>query len=396
MYHSPFAASVPHPGDPCGASLGRCALARSAGALCLLLVCVMAVMLAAVTPAISGSDLGEAWRAYGAAVKRHAPPDELLPLAQDVYDALPARPEAPKQIRTKAAAAFNLAKALEGTHSLREARTRLRESIRLFEQASGKDSLDLVDPLWELAVVESVLKDNQRIFQRLFLQLDRLLEKAGPPYAMTRIELRVDAARHLIRYGADDLAGEHLTWLEEHADLAGRQRPIVLASVALQRGLLDLGLRHYRSAARRLKRAHELFTKRFSPSDQRSLKAASYLVTALEELGRSEEATAYCQEIGRYQPPGGTMDYLPIYRTTPIYPSAAAQRGTQGYVVVSLTVTKEGRVADIKVIEGNPPGAFERAAIAAARRFRYAPRFHDGKPVDTPDVRYIFTFRLQD
>ena len=124
------------------------------------------------------------------------------------------------------------------------------------------------------------------------------------------------------------------------------------------------------------------------------LTVAQFAIVALEEMGRSDEATPLCQEIGRYQKARAKGDFLPLYRAMPEYPSSAARRGQEGRVLLELTVTAEGRTRDIRVVEADPPGVFERAAIEAARRFRYAPRFVDGKPVAAPDVRYLFIFKL--
>jgi protein TonB len=91
----------------------------------------------------------------------------------------------------------------------------------------------------------------------------------------------------------------------------------------------------------------------------------------------------------------GEGDYLPIVKVLPIYPNRAASRGIEGYVVVEFMVTKFGTTQDIKVVEAKPPGYFERAAIKAARKFKYKPKVINGEPVDVAGVQNLITFKLE-
>lgn len=89
-------------------------------------------------------------------------------------------------------------------------------------------------------------------------------------------------------------------------------------------------------------------------------------------------------------------DYLPIVKVAPIYPRRAQDRGIEGYVVVEFTVNKTGSVVNPVVIEAEPPNYFERAALAAVVKFKYKPRVVNGEPIDTPGVRNIIRFELED
>lgn len=89
-------------------------------------------------------------------------------------------------------------------------------------------------------------------------------------------------------------------------------------------------------------------------------------------------------------------DYLPIVRVEPVYPRRALTRGIEGYVLLEFTVTETGSVADPKVVESQPPGIFDRAAIQAALRFKYQPRVVDGQPIAVQGVRNMITFELTD
>ncbi|MGB3622133.1 MAG: TonB family protein [Ketobacter sp.] len=93
---------------------------------------------------------------------------------------------------------------------------------------------------------------------------------------------------------------------------------------------------------------------------------------------------------------GADGDFLPIVKVQPIYPRRALSRGIEGYVILEFTVTKNGSVKDPVVVEANPTGIFDSAAINAALKFKYKPRIVDGVPVDVAGVQNQLTFQLED
>ncbi len=89
-------------------------------------------------------------------------------------------------------------------------------------------------------------------------------------------------------------------------------------------------------------------------------------------------------------------DYLPLVRVQPQYPRRAQERGIEGYAIVELTVAADGTVPteSIIVIEAEPKGYFERAAIKAAQKFKYKPKIINGEGQAVTGVRYRFSFNL--
>ncbi len=92
----------------------------------------------------------------------------------------------------------------------------------------------------------------------------------------------------------------------------------------------------------------------------------------------------------------GDGEYLPIVKVNPIYPPRAAGRGIEGYVLVEYIVNRDGTVRDVVIIEAEPPGVFNRAAVSAAQKYIYKPRVIDGTPVEVHGVRTRITFELED
>jgi protein TonB len=82
-----------------------------------------------------------------------------------------------------------------------------------------------------------------------------------------------------------------------------------------------------------------------------------------------------------------------IQRVAAQYPDDAARNGIEGAVDLSLTISSRGDVHDVTVVHAEPSNIFNRAAIAAVRRWRYEPRTIDGIPVDAR-VQLRLTFKL--
>ncbi|MCA8837628.1 MAG: energy transducer TonB [Gammaproteobacteria bacterium] len=92
---------------------------------------------------------------------------------------------------------------------------------------------------------------------------------------------------------------------------------------------------------------------------------------------------------------GQEGDYLPVIKVPPTYPTAARDRGIEGFCVVEYTVTSEGTVRDVHVVESQCSSSlFHRSSLRAAKKFRYKPRIINGVKVEVPGVQNQFTFKL--
>jgi protein TonB len=56
----------------------------------------------------------------------------------------------------------------------------------------------------------------------------------------------------------------------------------------------------------------------------------------------------------------------------PSYPRSAERREIEGHVVVRYTVTAEGTIDGVEVVEASPAGVFERSVMRALESWRYA------------------------
>lgn len=101
-------------------------------------------------------------------------------------------------------------------------------------------------------------------------------------------------------------------------------------------------------------------------------------------------------------------EYIPLFKVQPIYPRRAQERGTEGFAIVSFTITESGTVENAKALEGycgDPQGPeeemrpctlFNSASSRAALKLKYKPKIVDGKATSVEGVLHRFTFIMAD
>ncbi len=93
---------------------------------------------------------------------------------------------------------------------------------------------------------------------------------------------------------------------------------------------------------------------------------------------------------------GASSAAIPLVRVNPLYPPRAQARGVEGWVQLRFTITAQGTTKDIEVINADPKGYFERAAMNAVKKYKYKPRIEGGVAVEWPGVQLVISFELQD
>ncbi|MDX2143418.1 MAG: TonB family protein [Rhodospirillaceae bacterium] len=94
-----------------------------------------------------------------------------------------------------------------------------------------------------------------------------------------------------------------------------------------------------------------------------------------------------------FEPPSDA-EAVPLVRIPPDYPLGAQMRGIEGWVMLAFTINEIGRVENATVVEAEPKGVFDTAAINALLRWRYKPKIENGRPVKWYDNRVVITFTL--
>lgn len=77
----------------------------------------------------------------------------------------------------------------------------------------------------------------------------------------------------------------------------------------------------------------------------------------------------------------------------PDYPQEALTKSITGAVTLEFIVNTSGEPSDVHVVEATPPGIFDQSAIAAVKRWRYAPMLVNGAAVEVP-VKTRMRFEL--
>lgn len=72
------------------------------------------------------------------------------------------------------------------------------------------------------------------------------------------------------------------------------------------------------------------------------------------------------------RPPAAAPRTL-VTRTPPRFPEAALRRRLEGEVELNLRIAADGSVEAVDLLRADPPGVFDREAVLAVRRWRYAP-----------------------
>jgi TonB family protein len=86
----------------------------------------------------------------------------------------------------------------------------------------------------------------------------------------------------------------------------------------------------------------------------------------------------------------GAAEPTRLIEVAPAYPPAAAAAGIEGYVDLRFTVSPLGTVGNVQVVEAEPQGVFEQAALAAVNRWRYTP----GNTAEPPTLTERIEFNI--
>lgn len=92
--------------------------------------------------------------------------------------------------------------------------------------------------------------------------------------------------------------------------------------------------------------------------------------------------------------PSNDAEVIPLNEVLPVYPDSARRRGVEGYVKLAFTITPNGKVENVRVVESSPANVFDREARRAAVRWRFTPRNEGGRAVAREAVKTL-QFRLE-
>jgi protein TonB len=114
------------------------------------------------------------------------------------------------------------------------------------------------------------------------------------------------------------------------------------------------------------------------------------------DLALADATEALVGDMGGAVMDEGQVQEAPVAtsRTPPSFPARARSLGQSGHVTLAFVVDVDGSVQDVSVVESDPPGVFDDAAIEAVRQWEFQPGQHEGMPVAVR-VRQTLSFQLE-
>ena len=85
----------------------------------------------------------------------------------------------------------------------------------------------------------------------------------------------------------------------------------------------------------------------------------------------------------------------PVERSHPKYPRFAAQKRQEGWVKMSFVIDKQGNVIEPIIENSSGIKSFERAALNAAKKWKYSPATENGEAIEQCKTSVQFDFKLQ-
>jgi TonB family protein len=139
----------------------------------------------------------------------------------------------------------------------------------------------------------------------------------------------------------------------------------------------------HKKSAEFYQRSVALKEKLLAPTDTQFVNLLYTCACALVQAGQRDRATEYIERAQKRAPSDpvnqGVLQGIAILRVQPEYPFEARNTGITGTVVVEVLVDECGRVLKARSLNGHMELA--RAAMRAAREWRFTPTILAGRPV---------------
>ena len=288
--------------------------------------------------------------------------------------------------------AYNYGYGLVKTSHFKKAKQVLEKALNIYEKVYGDTSLELVNPLMALAEVNWRLNNPGKQyadFRRAYKIVKR--EKGGNSILYAKIALE---------YGSELFLSQTFRskYYLDQAYKIFKQNPgsdILTGQAAFSLGRYDMAVNANSKAEKYFTESLDLYNKSRGNTDKYKIMSHAFLMELYEKLKEHDKAMEHYRAIGRLRPSSKSMqEYMPLYEPIPVYPKTALARGIEGFVIVEFSIDAGGTVVDSRVVKARPSNVFNKAALVAVKKFRFIPRYVDGKPVSTKGVRQKIEFKV--
>ena len=125
-----------------------------------------------------------------------------------------------------------------------------------------------------------------------------------------------------------------------------------------------------------------------------SAKAHVEAVDFAPMLEARELSSAAFLELRELGVPPKQVEYALLHSVRPEYPKRALQRGIEADVTVTFDISPSGLVQNVRTQSSSGLDVFEQAASAALEQYYFQPRFENGRPVVSKNIKEHFQFRI--
>lgn len=87
-------------------------------------------------------------------------------------------------------------------------------------------------------------------------------------------------------------------------------------------------------------------------------------------------------------------DIKVVKAAAPSYPRRAKERGIEGYVALEFAIGTDGKAKDVKIMESEPKGTFDRAGMRAVMKTEFQPCMINGQATEVAKAQLKFNFKL--
>jgi TonB family protein len=315
---------------------------------------------------------------------------ESLPFIQQAYELN--KNSGAENKKTAAALAYSYGENLEETRNHEEATRLYSEALAIEETVSGKDSPMLVPALVSLGRILQKTgreQESQRNYGRAIL----LAEKQYGAESVEFAKFFLSISHDFLKSGETAKTRKYLNSSYEILKKELGEKDPLVGMAAFHRAKYFMATGDNKKARDLLLETLNTFDNPDMPDNKVEMITHGFLVEVYERLGNREDATRHCLAIGRMTPITDNQNYFPVYKAMPEYPISAGRRKKEGYVIVEFLVNTSGIVESPKIVMTTDE-VFNESSLEAAKKFRYAPKFVDGKPVSVAAVQNKIIYQM--
>lgn len=122
------------------------------------------------------------------------------------------------------------------------------------------------------------------------------------------------------------------------------------------------------------------------------IKTRGLLITSYQKDNNVKMIEKHVMGLAKIMPWSRTAE--PIYRTISEYPEFAWRNNKEGTVILRFDLDEVGRPSNIEVVSADHGNTFKRSAKESLKKWRFLPKFENGKPVKVKGLETAISYTL--